>query len=68
VNRDRLVTTLTTILDATSLNQRPIAQCVFDAFIWASQERYEFIKEEMMWFCTLVSDRFVEEFSIPYQI
>ncbi|KAF8311021.1 uncharacterized protein EI90DRAFT_3138844 [Cantharellus anzutake] len=47
---------------------RPIAQRVFDSFVWTSRVRYRLTTEEMNWFHQSVSDRFVEDFSVPYQV
>ncbi|KAF8332246.1 uncharacterized protein EI90DRAFT_3015871 [Cantharellus anzutake] len=47
---------------------RPIAQRVFDSFVWTSHVRYRLTTEEMNWFHQSVSDRFVEDFSVPYRV
>ncbi|KAF8325411.1 uncharacterized protein EI90DRAFT_3128758 [Cantharellus anzutake] len=54
--------------DATLRNMCPTAQRMFDSFIWATQARYQLNTEEMSWFHRVVSDRFVEDFSIPYRV
>ncbi|KAF8314888.1 uncharacterized protein EI90DRAFT_3135610 [Cantharellus anzutake] len=49
-------------------HMHPIAQRVFDSFVWTSRVRYRLMTEEMNWFHQSVSDRFVKDFSVPYQV
>ena len=59
---------LTMIPDITLQNVCPIAQHVFDNFVWVTQAQYQLTAKEREWFTQSVSDRFVEEFSIPCQV
>jgi len=59
---------LTVIPDAMLQDVCPIAQHVFNNFIWAAQVHYQLTFKERQWLSKSVSDQFVEDFSLPFQV
>ncbi|KAF8327017.1 uncharacterized protein EI90DRAFT_3018389 [Cantharellus anzutake] len=52
------------ILDSTL---HPEAQCVFNSFVWGTQMRYGLTEKEVKGVLQLVSDKFVQDFSLACQ-